>query len=400
MNNSYSPVNQLLSSWSKNMEQIQKELFKARDVLCNLDNTDIARTPYDVVYEEDRVKLKHYRPEKESQYSTPLFIVYALINRETILDLQPGRSVIQNLLEHGLDVYMLDWGYPSRKDRFQTMDDHINGYIDNAVDFIRRKHNLSKINLMGVCMGGTFGTIYSALHPEKVKNLVLTVTPTSFNTDAGLLHLWWGNKGFDVDRLVNMQGNVSGDFLNFNFLILNPARLMIGKYFDFMKKVSDKKFVENFVRMEKWIFDSPDVPGETFSEFIKLFYQQDLLIKNELELGGRKVNLKNITMPVLNIYGQYDHLVPAEACNKIFQAIGSKDTEELCLKTGHIGIYVSSKSQKVLAPKICQWLKERDKPEKKKSTPKAQKSSSSKSGYKKKQSGDSSTQNTTKVTTE
>ena len=112
--------------------------------------------------------------------------------------------------------------------------------------------------------------------------------------------------------------------------------------------------------MEKWIFDSPDVPGETFRQFIEDCYQKNLLIQSKLELGGRRVDLKNITMPLLNIYGQYDHLVPPAACELLTRKVGSKDTEDMCLQTGHIGIYVSSKYQAEFAPKIANWLKERE----------------------------------------
>ena len=184
--------------------------------------------------------------------------------------------------------------------------------MDTMVDFIRRKHGVDRINLMGICMGGTFCVIYSALHPEKIKNLITTVTPTNFDTDKGLLHMWMRN--IDPDLLVDTYGNISGDIMNFGFLLLNPARLMIDKYVGFFEHMENKSFVENFVRMEKWIFDSPDLPGETFRQFIKDCYQKNLLIQNRLEVGGMVVDLKNITMPLINFYGKYDHLVPPEAC--------------------------------------------------------------------------------------
>ena len=173
-----------------------------------------------------------------------------------------------------------------------------------------------------------------------------------------LLNLWM--RTLPADQLADTYGNVPGDFLNFGFLLLNPARLMIDKYVGFYELIDNKEFVENFIRMEKWIFDSPDLPGETFREFIKDCFQDNLLINNRMVVGGRKVDLKKVTMPLLNIYGQFDHLVPPEACENLTAAVGSKDTEDLCLKTGHIGIYVSSKCQRELAPKIAGWLKERD----------------------------------------
>ncbi|MGB5421373.1 MAG: class III poly(R)-hydroxyalkanoic acid synthase subunit PhaC [Desulfobacterales bacterium] len=375
------PVDLILSKLAEDAEKTPDRVQKAKDVLLSELDTAIATTPYEVVYQEDRVKLKHYYPvlPKSELMKTPLLVVYALINRETMLDLQPGRSIVQNFLNDGIDLYMIDWGYPTRKDKFLTIDDHVNGYMDNIVDFIRQQHNLPKINLMGICMGGSFSVMYSALHPEKIKNLVTTVTPTNFDTDQGLLHIWM--KNVDADRMVETFGNMPGDIMNLGFLLLNPARLMIDKYVGFLENVDNKTFVENFVRMEKWIFDSPDVPGETFRQFIKDCYQKNLLIQSKMELGGRRVDLKKITMPLLNFYGQYDHLVPPAACELLTSKVGSKDTQDICLQTGHIGIYVSSKFQKEFAPKIAGWLKEREHEEPKRQ---AQKRSSRRKPAKKK----------------
>ena len=362
-------VDLILSKLAEEAEKAGESVQKASDVMLEPLETEIAVTPYDVVYEEDRVKLKHYKPTVEIRLKRPLLVVYALINRETMLDLQPGRSVVQNFLKEGIDVYMIDWGYPARKDRYLTIDDHVNGYMDNIVDFILDKHNLDKIHLMGICMGGTFCVIYSALHPEKIKNLVTTVTPTNFDTNQGLLHIWM--KDMDVDRIVDTYGNIPGDIMNMGFLLLNPARLMIDKYVGFIENMANKTFVENFVRMEKWIFDSPDVPGETFRQFIRDCYQKNLLIQSKMEVGGKRVDLKKITMPLLNYYGKYDHLVPPEACELLTGKVGSKDAEDICLDTGHIGIYVSSKYQKEFVPRIARWLKERDEDKKKRGTKKA-----------------------------
>ena len=123
------------------------------DVFENDLNTTIAETPFEVVFEIDRVKLKHYRSEKKRQaFQRPLLVVYALINRETMMDLQPGRSVLETFLDSGLDVYMVDWGYPTRKDQHVTIDDHVNGYLDKIVDFILKENELATLNLMGICM--------------------------------------------------------------------------------------------------------------------------------------------------------------------------------------------------------------------------------------------------------
>ena len=377
------PVDLILSKMADDVEKVHSRARKASEVLLAPLDTDLAQTPYDIVYEEDRVRLKHYRPPGEVKYKTPLLIVYALINRETMLDLQPGRSVVERFLNQGMELYMVDWGYPTRKDRFLGFDDHINGYMDNMVNFICREKNVKKINLMGICMGGAFSLIYTALHPGKIKNLITTVTPSNFDTQKGLLHIWM--KSMDVDSVVKTYGNLSADIMNLGFLMLNPARLMIDKYVGFVENMDKKIFVENFVRMEKWIFDSPDLPGEVFREFVKECYQQNKLIQSKLYVGGKRVNLKKITMPMLNIYGKYDHLVPPEACDQITREVGSKDTEDICLDTGHIGIYVSAKCQEAFAPKIAAWLKERDLPPKRTPRKKIKKTTEKKKTIEKKE---------------
>ena len=328
----------------------------------------VGTTPSEIIYTEDKMRLLHYIPVVEKPHPVPILIVYALVNRYYILDLQPDKSVIKKLLEEGFDVYVIDWGYPSGADRYLTLDDYVNGYLNNAVDKIRERSGLDKITLVGVCQGGTFSVMYAAQHPEKVKNLVTLVAPVNFDTDKGILHLW--AKSLDVDKIVDYYGIVPGDFLNAGFLITDPFRLMIDKYVGLFERIECKPddiacqlrnedYIKNFLRMEKWIFDSPDQAGETFRQFMKDCYQKNLLIKNEMKLNGKKINLKNITMPLLNVMAEFDHLVPTDASKPLSDAVSSSDKETLVFPTGHIGIFVGSKSQKEVCPKISAWLKPR-----------------------------------------
>lgn len=354
------PLNRFFDDTMKSTKKaLEYSLDSVQTMMGSLD-TKIASTPSETVYTEDRIRLKHYIAEKTEKTGTqaPLLIIYALINRETMLDIQPERSVIRSFLKEGMDVYMLEWGYPSWKDRYLTIDDHVNGYMNNVVDYILESRGIPSLNLMGICMGGTFSLMYAALYPEKIRNLITTVTPSSFDHEDGLLHVWMNE--INVDSVTDGFGNIPGDLMNFGFLLMNPPRLMVDKYKNLLENLDDKSFVENFIRMEKWIFDSPDMPGETFRQFIKDCYQKNLFIQSKMKIGGRLIDLKKITMPLLNIYAQYDHLVPPSASNQITSAVGSNDTKDICLDTGHIGIYVSSKCQSTFAPAIVSWLKERD----------------------------------------
>jgi polyhydroxyalkanoate synthase len=341
------------------MEMVNEILATSKKILDGMEflpglKADVGTTPHEVVYCEDKMKLLHYIPEVGEVQPVPVLIVYALVNRQYMLDLQPDRSVVRNLLRQGLDLYMIDWGYPTRADRYITLDDYINGYLDHAVDYVRQRSGREKINLMGICQGGTFCVMYSALHPEKVKNLVTLVTPVAFNINKGLLYLWV--KDLDVDKIVDTFGIIPGKALNVLFLLLNPVRLAISKYMGFFEEIGNMDFVRNFLRMEKWIFDSPDQAGEAFRQFTKDCFRDDLLIQNKMEIGGQRVELNRITMPLLNIFAEHDHLVPPDSSRPLNDAVGSADKENAMFPTGHIGIFVSSKSQKEVCPRIGNWL--------------------------------------------
>jgi polyhydroxyalkanoate synthase len=312
-------------------------------------------TPKEIVVREDKTILYRFKnDDAEPRNPIPVLIVYALVNRPYMTDLQENRSMVKGLLDAGLDVYLVDWGYPDRTDQYLTMDDYINGYLDRCVDVIRKRHEMQKINILGICQGGTFSLCYAAIHPDKVQNLITMVTPVDFQTPGNLLSRWV--QKMDIDLLVNTMGNVSGELLNWTFLSLKPYRLMGQKYLDMVDALGDQESAKNFLRMEKWIFDSPDQAGETFRQFIKDFYQGNKLIKGEVRLGAHTVNLKAITMPVLNIYAQQDHLVPPSASIPLKGYVGTQDYEELSFPGGHIGIYVSGKAQKTVPPAIGQWL--------------------------------------------
>jgi polyhydroxyalkanoate synthase len=314
-------------------------------------------TDKELVYQDGKRKLYRYTQRAKKTCPVPMLIVYAMVNRYTMLDLQPNRSIIRNLLDHGQDVYLIDWGYTDRMDRFMTMEDYIDGFINDCVDFIREQHQLEAINLLGVCQGGTFCTIYSALYSEKVKNFISMVTPVDFDTKKGLLNVW--ASGFDADLFIDAYGNVPGDLMNSAYMMLQPFTLSVQKYINMVDIMGDVDKLGDFLRMESWIFDSPDQPGETLRRFIKDLYQQNKLVKGEFELGGRRVDMKNIRMPVLCIYAELDTLVPSDSCKAMLKYVGSKDKQELAYPVGHIGMFVSGKTQKTLAPNIAEWINAR-----------------------------------------
>ena len=353
------PFNIRPDQLSKEVSDYSRKLGKGVQNLMNAGDIDEGVTPRVEVYREDKLCLYRYEaPADVVQNKTPLLIVYALVNRPYMTDIQEDRSTIRNLLQHGQDVYLIDWGYPDNADRSLTMDDYINGYIDRCVDVICERHNVPKINILGICQGGSFSLCYTSMHQDKVKNLVTMVTPIDFKTPDNMLSSWVQN--MDVDMLVDAMGNIPGEMLNWTFLSLKPYSLTGQKYLGMVDVLEDEKKLKNFLRMEKWIFDSPDQAGETFRQFIKDFYQNNAFLNGGAMLGDKEVDLKNISCPILNVFAEQDHLVPPDASKALNGLTGSKDYTELSFPGGHIGIYVSGKAQAQVTPAISDWLDEKD----------------------------------------
>ena len=356
------PFEEMLDFQKLMFEKIVKNnqnFIKALNILTNPPEVEVGMTPADVVYKFKDIKLLHYKPMTERQEPVPILIIYALINRPYILDLQPDRSVVKFLLQNGYDVYLIDWGEPKEKDHLWKIDDYVNTFIDRIVDYVTDESGLDQISILGYCMGGTLSTIYTALHPEKVKNLMIMAAPIYFETDESLLHVWANPDYFNVDLVVDTLGNIPPDFLNGGYAFLDPVGNNYSKYLKFIENVDNDAFVRMFLRMEKWINDGIPLAGETFREFLKYGYQQNLLVQNKWKINGETVNLKKIDMPILTIIGQYDNLVPPTATKPLLDYVGSTDKKEILLPTGHIGLSVSSKSHRELWPKVVDWLRPR-----------------------------------------
>ena len=330
-------------------------------------DVQIATTPKDLVWSQDKVSLYRYRPLAESKGLPPVLIVYGLIGRYTMADLQEDRSLVRNLLNLGLDLYVVDWGNPGRADRYVTIDDYVDDYLAECVAFIGAAAGREKINLLGICEGGVFTTCYAALYPERVNAMVLTITPIDFHADTretraghGFINVWTRSLSpEDVDRLIDAQGSLPGAFMGSVFSMMTPMRTMTKYNLDLLDALDDKKKFLNFLRMEKWIADRPDHPGEAAKQWLKDLYQDNKLVQSTFVLGGRTVDLKRIACPVLNVFAQDDHIIPPATSQALKDKIGTDDYTELGLPGGHVGVFVGGKAQKLLGSGIADWLGER-----------------------------------------
>ncbi|MFO0945258.1 MAG: class III poly(R)-hydroxyalkanoic acid synthase subunit PhaC [Planctomycetota bacterium] len=343
-----STMNEGLKMWSRVLTAAKVPEMASKVVVGN--------TPADVVHEESAFKLLRYRNPHSVDLAEPILVCYALVNRPYILDLQPDRSVVRQLLKRGFDVYMIDWTVPKDSDRGLRLYDYVCNFIKTAADVTLEKSKASKLNLLGYCMGGAMSTMFTALHPEIVRNLILLAAPIDFSGEDCLLHLWTQEKNFDVDALIDAYGNCPAEFLQHSFQLMKPVQNYFEKYNGFFENMYDENFLGNFFAMERWGNDNVPVAGETFREFCKCLYQRNQLVKGEFRLNGMPVDLKKITCPLLLLAATGDHLVSPSSTFGIEPHVGSSEVKKMTINAGHVGLVVSSKAHKQLWPDAAMWI--------------------------------------------
>jgi polyhydroxyalkanoate synthase subunit PhaC len=340
-------------------QRLWRNLLAAPRVLQQARETRVGTTPADVVLTEGTHRLLHYRRETPAVYAEPVLLCYALVNRPYILDLQAERSVVRQYLQHGFDVYLVDWGVPSGADHVLTLEHYVCGFLKRAATFVVDRHLGNHLHLLGYCMGGTMATLLAALRPELARTLTLLAAPIDFSGRETLLNLWTDARHFDVDALIDAYGNCPAWFLQACFLSMNPVGNLLEKNIAFYEQMDDPRGTQNHLALESWVNDNIPVAGETFREFVKSLYQRNLLVKGELWIGGRRVDLGRIVCPLLLLTAGKDHLIAPSSTEGIRRHVGSRDIESMEIGAGHVGLVVGTKAHQTLWPAATRWLGQR-----------------------------------------
>jgi polyhydroxyalkanoate synthase len=324
---------------------------------------DTGLTPKEVLWTKNKARLYRYIPTiptHTTRHTVPLLLIYALINRPYVLDLRPNNSIIEYLVAQGFDVYLLDWGIPGAEDKNLTFDDYILDYMPRAIKKVLHTAHAEELSLLGYCMGGTMAAMYAALFPtHTLKNLILLTSPIDFAADhTGLYALWTSERYFNYDRVIEAFGNVPGEFIDLGNRMLKPVNNYIGSYMTMWERIMQDQPMDTWLAMHKWVNDVIPFPGAAFRQWIRDFYQQNRLVKGEIKLRGRRVDLSHISCSLLSIAGQKDHICTLPQAEAIMSLVSSEDKRFLVLDAGHVGLLTGSGAKKNLWPTLCAWLEE------------------------------------------
>lgn len=315
-------------------------------------------TPKTLLHREGTLSLYHYEPQQSEVYRVPILFVMATTNKAFVFDMAPGQSLIEFLLKRGHDIYVMDWNAPTLEERHLTIEDYVLRFIPDCIRRVQEDSGVEEVSLVGYCFGGLLATIYAALFPDgPARNLACFTTPIDFR-QMKLFHQWTDARHFDLDRLVDTMGIIPPEMIVAGFEMLRPASTAIGQI-RLWDNLWNDEYVAAYRRMERWGNETLPLAGEYFRQIIRELMQKNALYNGTLEVGGKRVDLGQIKIPLLHVMAKYDHIVPAECGRPLVAMVGSNDKEEVIVPGGHVSIVAGPNAVRRMWPKLNQWLERR-----------------------------------------
>jgi polyhydroxyalkanoate synthase len=321
----------------------------------------LSATPWTGLFKVDNVVLRHYslshhssspsdKSDNPNHLKKPvMLILIGLINYPDILDIHPERSMIRRFLEKGMDVYLVDWGDPPNILEKQIVFQDYVLYLSQLVDFLSNR----EIHIMGLCQGGVISLLFAALFPDRYKKLILFSSPVDFSYHNAFTRSF---ACINHDRMVRNFGNIPGELMAKFLGLFSPysPEIIARKIQAESSKNTNPSFYQE---LGNWVSRSPAQAGLAFQEFGHDYIHKNKLIKSELTILGRQVELKNIHQPVLNIFSSEDHIWPP-ASSKALKAYLSPKTSyaEFEFKGGHVAAIIGKGAQTLIPDRIAEFI--------------------------------------------
>lgn len=307
-------------------------------------------TPYWLVLERPGIRLRCYR---RSEDRPSLLIIPAPIKRPYIWDLSPPVSVVQRCLERGFNVYLLEWTQAPRHDPDVGIATYSYRHILDCAKAIG-----GPIVLAGHSLGGTFAAIFSSLHPEHVRALVLLEAPLSFAGDTGAIARLI--RKFPGVQSLRGFGDCPGVALDALSVAASPESFVWWRWRDSIASLVDPEALHTHVLVERWLLDELAMPGGLFADVVDL-YQQDHFMRGTLRVGDKSAAAWNVTAPVLAVVDPESDVVPPNSLVPFLNVLPGRNWKlwhydgDVGIALRHVGILVGRNAHRILWPEILAW---------------------------------------------
>lgn len=309
------------------MTNLARDLDKSGGML-NISQTDveafelgrnIATAPGKVVFQNEFLQLIQYSPTTDRVYERPLLIVPPWINKFYILDLTPQKSFVRYAVSKGFTVFMVSWVNPDGKLAEKTFEDYMTGGLLAATDAVKRETGVDKINVIGYCVGGTLlGTslaYLAARGEEPFSSATFFAAQVDFSKAGDLLLFIDDAQLKYLQEMMAERGYLDGSRMATVFNLLRPKDL-IWPYIVNNYMLGKKPFPFDLLF---WNQDSTRMPAANHNFYLREFYQHNKLARGQLSIGGVKLDLGKVKLPIYELASKEDHIAPAKS---VF--IGSK----------------------------------------------------------------------------
>jgi polyhydroxyalkanoate synthase len=285
--------------------------------------------------------------------SGPLVVVIpSLINRSTILDLMPGKSLMRYLAAEGLQPFLLDWGYPGLIERRFTLTDYIAGRLERALIAIGRP-----VILVGYCMGGLLALAAALRRPDLVRGLALLATPWDFHVPdadrarglAGLLPA--------LEPAMGATGALATDLLQMLFACLDPFQTP-AKYRNFGRLDQTGAAARLFVAIEDWLNDGVPLAAPVARTCLGEWYGQNATVEGLWSIAGGPVDPRLIAQPTFIAIPNRDRIVPPESASALLELIPHATVHRPA--AGHVGMAAGRRAEAELWRPLRDWCRSLD----------------------------------------
>ncbi len=315
-------------------------------------------TPKELIWRKNKSRLYRYTSGKR-QLAIPLFVVYGLINKPTILDLTERESFIAYLISQGFTVYLLDWGFFGPEDAGIGLSELLLHYLPRAIRAMQTAEENRSYHLLGYCMGGTLAAVWTAWSAAQEalspKSLSLLAAPVDFH-HTGLIGKWLKDDRFNPASWMSKIENVPGEWLKWGSMWTRPYENFFLPLKRLILRGEEEEYFQRWLALDAWLHDNVPFPKAAFVDWIQCFYQENQLIQNRLKLGADTVRLDRITCPLFAVIAEKDDLVTPKQIEPLLTAVKSDQVCSYRAECGHVSMVVGPYAQKQVWPAVVNWL--------------------------------------------
>jgi polyhydroxyalkanoate synthase subunit PhaC len=333
---------------------LERSASRARNglgLIAGTRRSGVGMSPKRAVWRSGRAALYRYEGRRDAGLP-PIVLVFSLVCRPYVLDLRPGHSFVEFLVDKGHDVYMVDWGVPEEADSENSLETYTLHYLPQIIEAARERSRAEQVNLLGYCLGGLLSVLALSAQPLPVNAFVSLATPIGLADMPVIANIV--RTGLDVHNFIDETGNVPAEVIADAISMLKPTAAVVN-YANLWQNLWNDEFVDAYQSFSGWSREHVPFPGRAFQQ-MSAFMTADALTTNSVVLDERDIDLGSVACPILCVLGSDDHLVPLSAAEGLEHVVGSKQFDELRVDTGHMGLMVGRKASTTVFPCIAEWL--------------------------------------------